>query len=355
MAMDQARLQTFAERFDVPFNDVLFIALNAEGARASIDYPRLRMQLRPNGSEEAWQVILPLDSPDSPFYLDGEHLWLGTAKMARLVAYENDDVVLTYLRKGGRSLTLNTYARSTCTGCVFCPNVIEDASDAILTDDDQFDALFSWVTADNSWEDLSEVDVITVCSGCFHNPKAAIDHFATLRASASRRRFSGELHLLSSVIREPEDLRALADASGSLHLTLTLECFTRRSLLLKESKASLTLEWACDILDTCKELGIKADFTYVAGLDPLESAIEGLCELATHVTTFPRIQVYQAHNDYMRRTRSRDATSLGYYLKLRQAVEPAFAKVGLAPASWENYRPLWYGRFWGESVCGPRV
>nr|WP_145491754.1 MULTISPECIES: hypothetical protein [Streptomyces] len=349
------RLERTAAHHQVPLLDALLIAANMEGARPVQGYPRSRMQLRPLTSEESWQVILPLDNTRSPFHFVDDKLLLGDDMVAELVRMENDDVVLTYLRAGGRSVTLNTYSRSRCTGCLFCPNVIEDAADDTLTGADELAELLEWLQADNGWSDLSEVDVITVCSGCFHNPAAAISHMSDLRRAADRYGFKGRLHLLSSVLREREDLQRLRDSCGPFHLTLTLECFERRSLLLKDSKASLTLDKSAQILDDCRDLDILGDFTYVAGLDSYESAAAGLCQLAPHVSTFPRIQVYQAHNDYMRNARHRDAESLDYYMNLRKVVEQAYAPTGLAPRSWENYRPLWYSTFAEQPVVGPRV
>jgi hypothetical protein len=313
------------------------------------------MQLRPRSSDEIWQLILPLDSDTGSFTLDQTALSLDGEPVAELIAAENDDVVLTYIRAGGRSLTLNTNARSLCTGCLFCPNVIEDAADASLDTVGEFTELLRWVEADHGWPDLAAVDVVTVCSGCFHNPDAAIGHLAHLRTAASTRNFTGRLHLLSSVVRERPDLDRLASGAGPFHLTLTIECFQRRNLLLKDTKASLTLDDACRILDDCADLGILGDFTYVAGLDPLDDAIRGIRRLADHVTTFPRIQVFQAHNEYMRRARAADAATVDYYLDLRNEVEDAFARRSLAPRSWENYRPLWYTEFAGSDVQGPRV
>jgi hypothetical protein len=349
------RLRTLAEQFDVPLLDVALIAANAEGARPLRDYPRARMQLRPSGSDEVWQIILPFDNERSRFQVLDGALWLQDEPIADVVALENDDVVLTYLRAGGTSVTLNTHSRSRCTGCMFCPNVIEDAADDTLTSADQLADLLEWLQADNGWPDLSHVQVITVCSGCFHHPAMAIDHMASLRTAADRFGFRGRLHLLSSVLRARGDLEQLREAAGAFHLTLTLECFERRTLLLKDTKASLTLERAGEILEDCRELDILADFTYVAGLDSYDAAVEGLAHLAPRVSTFPRIQVYQAHNDYMRRARHRQAEDLGYYLRLRSDVEGLFAPTGLAPRSWENYRPLWYSVFAGEPVAGPRV
>jgi hypothetical protein len=252
-------------------------------------------------------------------------------------------------------LTLNSNARSTCTGCVFCPNVIEDASDDTLTSVNELRNLLKWVCQDHEWPDLRATEVVTVCSGCFYHPAAAIRHMSDLRIAATELGFNGRLHLLSSVIRAREDLARYADSCGPCHLTLTLECFTRRELLLKDTKASLTLDDACRIMDDCADLGIIADFTYVAGLDPLPDAVSGLERLAARCSTFPRIQVFQAHNDYMRRAQESTAAGVDYYLELRNEVEDAFGSRGLRPVSWENYRPLWYTEFAGAPVTGPRV
>lgn len=349
------RLRTLADEHGVPYLDVAMIAANSEGARPLGGYPRARMRLRPAGSDEVWQMILPFDNTSSPFEVTDGSLLLGQEPIAEVVALENDDVVLTYLRASGRSITLNTHSRSRCTGCLFCPNVIEDASDETLTSADQLAGVLEWLMADNDWPDLGHAEVITVCSGCFHHPDMAIDHMAALRVAADRYGFTGRLHLLSSVLREPADLRRLHDSCGPFHLTLTMECFERRSLLLKDTKASLTLYGAADILEHCRDIGILADFTYVAGLDSYEAAVAGIARLGPRAGTFPRIQVFQAHNDYMRRARHPQAEGLGYYLDLRAALESVFAPTGLVPRSWENYRPLWYSEYAGAPMPGPRV
>jgi hypothetical protein len=353
--LELEHLEALAAQYEVPRLDVALIAANAEGARPLRDYPRARMQLRPAHSDEVWQIILPFDNAESSFEVAGDTLLVSGEPVADVVALENDDVVLTYLRAGGRSITLNTHSRSRCTGCLFCPNVIEDASDETLTTTGQLAGVLEWLMADNDWPDLAHAEVITVCSGCFHHPGMAIDHMSALRAAADRYGFTGRLHLLSSVLRERADLRRLSEACGSFHLTLTLECFERRSLLLKDTKASLTLERAGEIMADCRDLGIIADFTYVAGLDSYEASVQGISYLAPLAGTFPRIQVFQAHNDYMRRARHPEAEDLSYYLNLRADLEAVFAPTGLIPRSWENYRPLWYSEFADHPVPGPRV
>lgn len=348
-------LHDLARAYGIPWLDVAFIALNMQAVRSDLGYPRARMQLLPATSDEVWQVILPLDNPQSAFLLDAEGITLDGTPVARLQALENDDVVLYYLRGGGAGITLNTHSRSTCTGCLFCPNVIEDAADATLDTERELGHVLSWIEADNEWTDLAHVESLTVCSGCFHRPEAAIDHMAALRRAASHHGFDGRLHLLSSVVRERQHLERMADEAGPFQLTITLECFTRRDLLLKDTKASLTMDDACRILDDCADLGILGDFTYVVGLDGYEDARSGLLRLIDHATWFPRIQVYQAHNDYMRRARNPEAADIRYYLDIRAAIEGPLAQRGLVPRSWDNYRPLWYSAFGDQPVAGPRI
>lgn len=358
LTMQQLSLQGLSEtasNYNVPLLDTLFIALNWAGLQSDTGMPRARMQVRPTGQSDTWQIILPLDSSASPFEHRGTAIMLDDEPVADIVGIENDDVVLTYLRAGGHSVTLNTHSRSTCIGCLFCPNVIEDAADATLRTSAELADLLRWVTSDNSWGDLRGVGVITVCTGCFQTPLAAIQHMAAVQQAARPLGFNGRLHLLSSVVRDADDLKRIAAELNPFHLTLTVECFTRRGLLLKDTKASLSFEQTCTILDTCAELGIMADFTYVVGLDPLQETIDGLRQLAGHVTTFPRLQVFQAHNSYMRRAMTPEAEQLSYFLEVRNAIEPAYSGHGLQPTSWENYRPLWYSRFDGELVAGPRI
>ena len=353
MGMDA--LESAAEANCVPLLDSMLIAVNAMGVDSDLGLPRVRMQLRFPQHEDTWQIIVPLGNGGSPFFLDGKNLYLNDSPVAEVCGWENDDVVLTYFRKERKAITLNTYSRSTCTGCVFCPNVIEDAADVVVNYKDEFDALLSWICADNEWSDLKAVEVFTVCSGCFKTPQSAVAHLCALRQAAAAFGFTGQLHLLSSVVRSRDSLERLCDEAGPFHLTLTLECFERRDLLLKRSKASLTLDEACRILDDCADLGIDGDFTYVVGLDPVDIAVDGLLRMAGYVTTFPRIQILQAHNDYMRRYRDAAAETLQYFLDVRQKIESAFAVRGLAPRSWENYRPLWYTQFSGGTVAGPRI
>ncbi|MEM5471908.1 hypothetical protein WNZ14_09255 [Hoeflea sp. AS60] len=348
-------IQTACLEFDIPFIDGLMISLNMHGAFCHAPVPRSRMVLRFDGSPDHWKVILPLENKQSSFLIEEDTIILEGNPVATIVERENDDVVLTYLRAGGRSITLNTNSRSNCIGCVFCPNIIEDAADGTIVDKDGLSQVLEWLCYENNWSDLSHSDVITVCSGCFRTPGAATRHMAHLRQAAEQLGFNGRLHLLSSVIREDDDLKAFVDAAGASHITFTIECFERRDVLLKNTKASLTIDQTCQAIDTLNECGAIGDYTYVAGLDSFDAASEGLAQLNAHVTTFPRIQVFQAHNPMMKKYIHPEASTLPYYLRLRKMLEPQLAERGLKPVYWENYRPLWSTSYNEELTVGPRV
>jgi hypothetical protein len=156
------------------------------------------------------------------------------------------------------------------------------------------------------------------------------------------------------VVRTTDGLDALASI-GPFHLTITAECFTRRPVLLKDSKASLTPAAMVEILRGAQQRGIVGDFTYIVGLDPAEEALARLAHFVPVTTTFPRFQVFQPHNDFMDVFVGDDARDIEFYLHMRRGIERLFLDSGLRPRSWENYRPLWYFTFADEELSGPRV
>src|SRR5437868_6599879 len=94
-------LKALSATSGVPLLDIIMIALNREGVNAASSLPRARMLIQPLNDSEVWQIILPLGNNESPFSLDHGCLSLGNEVVASVVALENDDVVLTYVRAGG--------------------------------------------------------------------------------------------------------------------------------------------------------------------------------------------------------------------------------------------------------------
>ena len=105
----------------------------------------------------------------------------------------------------------------------------------------------------------------------------------------------------------------------------------------------------------CRGADVDVDFTYVVGLDSLDTAITGTRTLLDHCTVFPKLQVYQAHNAFMRHASHPDARHLGYLFAYRRAIDEVAGEIRLRPESWENYRPLWYTQFGDEPLRCPRI
>jgi hypothetical protein len=355
MISDLDHVDRLSRRWGINGEDVLLIGLNACGVRSGLDKARMRFRLRlDTRPDEQLYLILSLGRTGSPFELDERELRLDGDRVGVVDALEDDDAVLGYWRNGRRVLTLNSNARSQCTGCVFCPNTLEASSDPRLAALADLDTYFAALVNDFGMPDLSRVDTVTVCTGCFHYEHLALDHLRKVRAAMSAHGCAGDLHFLTSVLTSERGLDQAA-AIGPFHLTLTAECFSRRSLLLKESKARLTPAGMVEVLGAAKDRGIITDFTCIVGLDPPEVAVGHLAQLVPVTTTFPRFQVYQPHNDLMDVFAADGAREIEFYLRMRREIERLFTSTGLRPRSWENYRPLWYFSFADEPLSGTRI
>lgn len=347
-------LEQVAQDWAINVEDVLLIALNASGARSPLDKPRMRFRLRLDSRpQDPLFLILSLGRQDSPFEIDEHELKLAGTKVGEIEGIEDDDAVLVYWRNGTRMLTLNSNARSQCTGCVFCPNTLEDAADPKIKSLGLAGYLGA-LAATSGMDDLATVQTVTVCTGCFLHEHLALEHLADVRHAMAANGCSGTLHFLSSVLTTEKGMDAAARL-GPFHLTLTAECFTGRQNILKESKAKLTPDEMVTVLARAKERSMATDFTYIVGLDAIEPAVENLRRLVPVSTAFPRFQTYQAHNAFMDLYRAPGAQTIEWHLTMRRSIEELFLDTGLRPAWWQNYRSPWCFTFAGEELSEPRI
>jgi hypothetical protein len=352
---DRREVKALASDWAVPEEDVLLIALNKCGVRSHIPKPRMRIQLRLRSRpEEPIFLILSLGRLDSPFRLDEDKISLFGETVADIESLEDDDAVLGYFRNGRRVLTLNSNARSQCVGCAFCPNTMEAASDPRLAALDDLDSYLSALVSDFALGDLSGVDKVTICTGCFHYEQLALEHLREVRTAMTHHGCTGWIHFLSSVLTSADGLAAASEI-GPFHLTVTVECFGRRPEILKKSKAKLSPDDVEDVLRRAGEHGVIADYTYIVGLDPLDLAHHHLSRYVPLTTTFPRFQIFQPHSAFMDRYVTSGGGRMEYYLSMRSMIENLFKDTDLRPRSWENYRPLWYFSFAGEPLDGVRI
>lgn len=349
-------LERAALDHNVPVEDVLLIAVNLYGITSDLDRNRARVNLRlVRRPDVPWQVIVPLNRPASPFLLRGDELSLNGEVVAYVERIDADEAVGGYFRNNGRAATLNPNARSRCVGCGWCPNTLEAAADPRLQEEQGLDALLRALGEQHPRRSLAELTEVTVSTGCFEREEAAVDHLTALRPALDRAGVAARIGFLTSVLRGDEAFATIASQVSPFVLRLTVEHFTRREALMKETKASLLPEQMPDLLARARAAGLDTSYTYIAGIDPLEDLARGVNTLASEVSEFPNFQVFQAHTPVMQVMRTPGAEHLDYYLRARTAIEWAMAPTGLRPVGWECYRPLWYFTYAGEDlVDGPR-
>lgn len=349
-------LEQTALEHNVPVEDVLLIAVNLYGITSDQDRSRARVNLRlVRRPDVPWQVIVPLNRPASPFLLRGDELSLNGDVVAYIERIDADEAVGGYFRNDGRAATLNPNARSRCVGCGWCPNTLEAAADPRLQEEQGLDALLRALGEQHPRRALSELTEVTVSTGCFEREEAAVDHLTALRPALDRAGVTARIGFLTSVLRSEEAFATIASKVSPFVLRLTIEHFTRRQALMKETKASLLPEQMPGLLARARAAGLDTSYTYIAGIDPLEDLARGVNALAEKVSEFPNFQVFQAHTPVMQVMRTPGAEHLEYYLRARTAIERAMASTGLRPVGWECYRPLWYFTYAGEDlVDGPR-
>lgn len=348
-----AHVERLAARYAVPVEDALLIAINLHGISSDLPRHRARVLVRLDTAPSVpWQVIVPLNAAHSPFRLQDERLALGGEPIGRIERIDADEAVGGYFRDGGRAATLNPNARSRCVGCAFCPNTLEAAADPRLSEERELKELLAALSEQHPRGDLTELREITVSTGCFERERAAVDHLTALRAVLSDHSIEARIGFLTSVLRNEAAFDELAIQAAPFVLRLTAECFTRRDLLLKASKATLATSEMARVLQRALGAGHGTSFTYIVGLDDLDALRTGVTALAPYATEFPNFQVYQSHNSIMAGLRTEGAEELEFYLQARTTIEEIMGSSGLRPAAWECYRPLWYFTFAGESLVG---
>jgi hypothetical protein len=352
-AVSLADVEGLALRYRVPVGDVLLIGINLFGIDSRLGRHRARLQVRLEAEPSAcWQVIVPLNAAGSPFDLDGEELRLGGVPVGQVWQVDADEAVGGYFRDGGRAATLNPNARSRCVGCAFCPNTLEAAADPRLAESRGLAELLAALAEQHPSGGLAELREVTVSTGCFEREQAAVDHLVTLRQVLSEFDATPRIGFLTSVIRSREAFGVMRDAVAPFVLRLTAECFTRRDLLLKASKARLLTGDMPEVLRDARDAGLGTSFTCIVGLDDLDALRSGVESLVPWTSEFPNFQVYQAHNQIMAGLRADGAERLEFYLQARAVLEELMGSTGLRPKAWEGYRPLWYFGFADEPLTG---
>ncbi|MFF8513527.1 hypothetical protein ACF064_36370 [Streptomyces sp. NPDC015492] len=204
-------MTALAARHGVPVEDALLIAINLHGIRSPQNRHRARVLIRlASAPSVPWQVIVPLNAGTSPFVLDEDTLRLAGDPVATVTRIDADEAVGGYFRNDGRAATLNPNARSRCVGCAFCPNTLEAAADPRLSEQREVRELLDAMAHQHPAGTLTELEEVTVSTGCFEREQAAVDHLGDLRAILTEAGITARIGFLTSVLRTQAAFGTLA-------------------------------------------------------------------------------------------------------------------------------------------------
>lgn len=348
-----------SEKYEVPWTEIRYIDLNRTGVYLPNDEVRVGFRARfitdleTFGPVSTWFALPVRVQSDTPYSVKNQALWFADEKMGKTHQVELDTCDVSYQR-GPRLLNLNSRSRSNCAGCTACAHNYKDLYDQTVIRD--LDRLVTRQQIENFFDqkeqaglDVAALRQIAVVTGLFGSERAVVTHMDLIRQVVSPRGFKGELMYFGCEVNSLDGLKRLAD-SGDFALVYAVDNFTKRSEILNRKKGELTLEDAKRTLTLAGRLGMQTTFAYIAGIDNLASLQQGFSFLADSITRFPVVNVYQIQTPSQMRVIDEEAKGLEYYVRARKIVEQVFAGTSLQPRRWENYRPLWYDFYAGQSL-----
>ncbi|OIO47780.1 MAG: hypothetical protein AUJ28_00565 [Parcubacteria group bacterium CG1_02_37_51] len=352
-----------AEKYTVPLEDVLFIALNTNGINLDCDYNRMRTAFRLADSnlfsyakqrgELDYYFALPVNQK-SPFVLVDNTLLLQDTVIGQTIGQTEDICDSHYPRRKGTSLNLNPNSRTSCRGCQFCYTAYQVPYDRkrLKTASDLKDFFEDWMTK-YGLTDLSHLIQMSVVTGCYESSDEICQFLRTLKGVLTEYKFTGKIFYLGSQITTKDQLNSLSEIKP-FGICLSLETFERRELL-RDKKRLIGLQDACESMDFAQELGYEANFAYIVGMESLRVMEYHFSVLKNHVNKFPTINTLQMHKYHEATLMTPDAHRLEYYLEARQLLERLFAETSMRPLVWEDYRSLWFLTFNKEPLYGIRT
>ncbi|MFA5942125.1 MAG: hypothetical protein WC798_00415 [Candidatus Paceibacterota bacterium] len=353
-----------AERYNIPLEDVLFIALNINGVNFECDYNRMRMALHLADSnlfnyakqreELDYYFALPINQ-ESPFtVVDNNILLLQNTVIGQAIGPTEDICDSHYPRRKGTSLNINPNSRTSCHGCKFCYAAYQVPYDRkkLITDFDLREFFEGWMSK-YGLTDLSHLVQISIVTGCYENSEDLCRFLRTLKKVSMEYKFVGKIFYLGSQIISKDWLRSIAEIQP-FGICFSLETFERRGLLRKEKRA-VSLRDACESMDFARGLGYEVNFAYIVGTEPLDVMEYHFGCFKDHINKFPTINTLQMHKYHEATLKDPEANRLEYYLEARQILEQLFVGTSMRPLVWEDYRSLWFLTFGEEPLRGIRT
>lgn len=361
--LDITQITQLSRGYNIPLEDVLFIALNTSGVRVQCDYNRMRTGLHLADSdlfayakergELDYYLALPINQA-SPFVLNGDVLSLHDVVIGQTIEATEDICNDNYSRRGGTSLNLNPNSRTSCSGCEFCYTSYQIPNDLkrLKSESDLREFFERWMT-ERGLSNLSHLIQVSVVTGCYHSSTELSDFLKKLRRVLTEYKFVGRVFYLGSQIISSEYMEELAEVAP-FGICLSLETFERRDLL-RDKKKIITLARACDAMDYAMDLGYEVNFAYIVGTEPMDVMEYHFRAMKSHINKMPTINTLQMHKYHDPKLVDPSAHKLSYYLEARLLLERIFVDTPMRPLVWEDYRSLWFLTFNGEPLYGTRT
>ena len=361
--IDVRAIQDLAAKYDVPFEDVLFMSLNISGVDFECGYDRMRTQLRLNNNQLFEYAIKKGDLDyylampvlhTSPFKIRHEQLFLGADKIGETFGATEDQCNSHYVRRNATAININTNLRTNCRGCKFCYTAYQVSNGEYrLTSVEDFNNFFDGIMVKYSLNDLASIHQLSVVTGCYSKTDELVESLVNMKASATSYGFKGRIFYLGSQLADPTVLESLRDIKP-FGLTFSVEVFERRDIL-RRNKRAISLSQVKETLIAAKELGFNASIAYVLGLEPLDVVEKYFTMFKDYTNKFPTINTLQVHRQQLNTGLEVDgADRLEYYLRARKSLEKIFKDTAMRPLVWENYRGLWFLKFADEELFGCR-
>ena len=352
-----------SEHYQVPIEDVLFIAVNVYGLNLDCQFNRIRMDFRLADSELFayakkrgeldYFLALPVN-PTSQFVLSDNTVLLNNRVIGEAINPMEDVSDLHYFRRKKTALNFNPNSQSSCAGCRFCytSRLTPNEKQKIETGAEVKIFFENWMKK-YGLTDLSHLIRIAVVTGNYSNSDDLCQFLLELKQVVQDHRFGGEIFYLGSQIATPEQLRRLAEVQP-LCICFSMETFERRDLL-RPDKRMLGLDETRDVMDRALELGHAVNFSYIVGMEPLQVMERNIRRFKEHINRFPIINTFQRHKFQGTTLADPNADRLEYYLDARRILEQLFGQTSMRPFVWENYRSLWFLAFDKEPLHGIRT
>ena len=288
---------------------------------------------------------VPTKSGVNDYTLEEGSVFLGSEKIGDVEYIADDTCDSTYSRKDGKVLVLNSRSKGSCVGCDFCHTFQQTPNDDLYFEDDELIpySIDRWLEG-NERDDLSHLEQISILTGCFGSEDEVLDHIDLVRRIAPTYGFNNEILYYGSELRSENALKKLADL-GPIEFCLSLECFDYRKKILAPQKRDLTLSDAKKILELSNSLGMNTRFSYILGLEPLDTLAQHMQEFLPLINHIPVINIFQPHTLEKRDLITPEAEKLEYFLDGRKILEKLFIPANLKPNTWENYRSPWFLSF----------